>query len=357
MNTNASASGIAPIYAVDLAKNVFQVHVFTAYGERLKQCRWKRAKYNDFFTHAHTRRGLVVMEACASAHYWGRRLVALGYQVKLVPARFVAQHRIGNKNDGRDADAIFVTHRDRRVQAVPVKSLGQQDECAWHRVRERLVDQRTAIVNQLRGLLAERGVVAAKGSAGVGVLLNGLPADHAEVTASMRTLIALLREQYTQVNESIDQVERQLALHLATSPVAQHLVSIFGVGLITATAFAAETGGRVERYADARQFAASFGLSPREHSSGDTRRLGPITKHGNGYLRRLLVQCAQTVVNHRNRRDDPLARLARRLLAQHKRRNVVIVAVANHLARIIYALIKHRCDYRTDGHRHRLMAA
>ncbi|HKI62979.1 MAG TPA: IS110 family transposase [Mariprofundaceae bacterium] len=352
MNTIAKSDHASDlVYCVDLAKNKFQVHTFAAHGERLQRRTLNRTQFDTLFCKAHTPRGLIVMEACGSAHHWARRFGERGYRVKLIPAQFVAKRRMGNKNDGNDADAIYAVHTDPRVRCVPVKTLDQQDLCAWHCVRERLVGQRTQCINQIRGLLAERGWVQAKGKAGLDALLRQVnAATDTAVTPALQHLVAIIAEQIDELSAHLAIVERQLKAALATSPVAQNLQTIFGVGVVTATAFASETGANVQRFADARQFAAGIGITPREASSGQTRRLGHITKRGNPYLRRLLVQCAQVIVNLRNQRDDRLCVLARRLFAKHNRRNTVIVAIANHLARIIYAVIKHGKPYQPGGH-------
>lgn len=347
---NRTANRSDRTYCVDLAKNVIQVHGFSAQGECLERQRLTRSKFDACFAGAGRAGGLVVMEACASSHFWSRRLQSRGYRTKLVPPQFVAKQRLGNKNDGNDADAIFAVHRDARVRPVPVKSLAQQDLCAQHRVRELLVRQRTQCINQARGLLAERGCVAARGEGGFADLLERV-AGHAseELTPTLVQLVGLLAAQLRALNARIAELDAQLEVALAQSPAAQRLDRIFSVGTITATAFVGEFGEDVSRFANARQFAAGVGITPSEHSSGDTRRLGTITKRGNPYLRRLLVQCAQTVVRHAAKRDDAICLFARRLLKKHKRRNTVVVAVANRLARIIYAVTRDQAPYHPGG--------
>lgn len=341
---NARVSGL--VYAVDLGKNTFQMHEFGPYGERLSQRTLSRLKFAQFFSNPGTPRGIVVMEACGSSHHWGRWLVARGYAVELLPAQFVAKQRVGNKTNGNDADAIYAVHGDRRVRPVPVKSLEQQDACAWHRLRERLVAQRTQCINQTRGLLAERGVLAAKGSGSFRALLRQVAEQPPEeVTPALQAMITLNVEQIAEIDRHIAQVECQLHGVLQASPDAQLANTVFGVGLITATAVASEYGGGVRRFSNCRQFAASIGITPGEHSSGDQRHLGPITRRGNPYLRRLLVQCAQNIVNRRGSRDDAMCLLARRLFERGKSRNTVIIAVANHLARSLYVVLKHHAPY------------
>lgn len=344
MNRTANTEG--RIYCVDLAKNKFQVHVYTPSGERLQQRTLSRARFEAFFADPNKPGGLVVMEACGSSHHWARWLQQRGFQTKLVPPQFVAKQRLGNKTDGNDADGIFAVHRDPRVRPVPVKSLEQQDLCAQHRLRELLVKQRTQCINQVRGLLAERGCVAARGDAGFAALLERVAQQSGdEITTPFAEMLALIAEQLRVIESQIAVLDARFDLSVLTSPLAQRLDGIFGVGPVTATAFVGEFGSHVERFADARQFAANLGITPGEHSSGERRRLGPVTKRGNGYLRKLLVQCAQAVLMNSATRNDALCVFAQRLLEKHKHRNSVVVALANRLARIIYAVIRHGRDY------------
>lgn len=355
MNTTATRLPLSlRVYTVDLAKHVFQVHTFDAHGQCLRRERLLRSKFAAKFEDARTVRGVVVMEACGSSNYWARRFAKQGYRIHLVPPQFVAKRRIGNKNDGNDADTIYAVYTDPRVRPVPVKTLAQQDLAALHRVRARLVRQQTQCTNQIRGLLAERGLVAKKGKAGLAALLSRLnQTDEPQVTDALRYLIATVVEQLDEITKHVKNTERQLKRAYRQSPTSRRLGSVFGVGLMIATACTAEYGDSVDRFSDCRQFAASVGATPSEHSSGETQRHGAITKRGNTYLRWLLVQGAQNVVNHCRRRDDALCLLARRMLDAHKPRNTVIVAVANHMARLIYAVIKHGVPYSPTGRRGR----
>jgi transposase len=344
MNRIESQAG--RVYCVDLAKQRFQVNVFSAQGLRVREMTLSRARFEAWFTPQRSGDALVVMEACGSSHHWARVLQSRGYRVKLVPPQFVAKQRIGNKTDGNDADGIFAVHRDVRVRAVPVKTLAQQDLGAVHRMRDLLMRQRTACINQLRGLLAERGCVAIRGQGGARALMARLEAPPSgEITP---TLIALLHQIKTQIQDleaRIGRLDKDLAKTAREHPVARNATTIFGVGAVIATAVTAKYGSDVSRYADARQFAANLGTTPSEHSSGQSRYLGGITKRGDPYLRRLLVQGAQSVLRHCTRRDDPICLLARELL-QRRPRNVVVIAIANRLARILYAVIKHGTPYR-----------
>ncbi|MNZ80469.1 Transposase IS116/IS110/IS902 family protein [compost metagenome] len=338
------------VHCVDLAKDKFQVHSFSHSGECLKQRTLTRTQFVHLFADPQQPRGLIVMEACASASHWCRRFEALGHRTRQLPAQFVAKHRLGSKNDGNDADAIHVTHRDSRVRSVPTKTLAQQDLAALHSARQLLLKQRVQLSNQIRGLLAERGCVAGKGERGFQELLSrAAGGDALEVTAPLLTLIGIQLQVLRQLEEQLAVLDRQVEQLARQLPQARLLTSIFGVGPLIATAFVAEHGAGVARYADARQFAASLGLTPREHSSGNSRRLGGITKWGDAYRRRLLIQGASSVVQHCQQHQDPLCELARRLLEGHKCRNVVTTAVANRMARIIYAVLKHGEAYRMSG--------
>ena len=342
---NVSPNRAVQVYCVDLAKRKFQVHGFTDAGACAYRRTLSREAFEKFFKQLSGTGVLVVMEACASAHHFARQFLGAGLKVKLVPAQFVAKLRHGNKTDGNDADAIYAVHRDPRVRPVPVKSVQQQDLCAYHRVRELLVKQRTQLVNQARGLLAERGLVAARGHEGFAELLRAVESHtNAEVTETLAELMLLLSSQISGIEAQIDAIEVCLREALKSSELAKRLDGVIGVGCITATAVVGTFGERVERFADARQFAASLGVTPRENSSGETRRLGGITKRGDPYLRKLLVQCAQSILTACQRRDDAICLFARRLL-DRRPRNTVVIAVANRLARVLYAMIKHGTEY------------
>lgn len=346
---NRNAPTYCPVYCVDLAKNKFQVHGFSSSGDRQQRLTLSRSQLDRLFSNSPSSDCLVVMEACASSNYWCRRLQSLGYRVKRVPAQFVNKQRIGNKNDGNDADAIFAVHQDQRVRPVPVKTVQQQDLCAQHRLRELLVSQRTQLLNQARSLLAERGQVAPQGRSALEALirLRCQAKPDQEVTADLIELLEQITNQVDTIDTQIQNIEARLKAARKESALVQLVQSIHGVGLITATAVVAEYGANMSQFADARQFAASLGLTPSEHSSGQQRRLGGISRRGNPYLRTLLVQGAQSVLNHCGRREDAISQVAQQLL-ERKRRTVAVIAIANRMARIIYAVIKNNTPYRAQ---------
>ncbi len=210
------------VYAIDLAKNMLEVHTFGPQGACRKMDRLSRKKFVAKFTNPHTERGVVVMEACRSSHHWGRQLRSHGYRTQLVPPQFVAQRRVGNKNDGNDADAIYAVYRDPRIRPVPVNTLAQQDLAALHRTRELLVVQRTQCINQIRGLLAERGVVERAGTGGLQALMKRInQEDLPEVTTSLQHQVALIHAHVGEIDAHLKVLECELDSAYQGSVVAQ----------------------------------------------------------------------------------------------------------------------------------------
>lgn len=329
-------------FAVDLAKRVFQVHGYTQTGERVVVRRLKRRQFLAFFERR-TERCRVVMEACGGSQYWGRELERLGYTVELIAPQFVRPFVVGNKHDGNDTDAIYEASRRPRIRRVAIKSEDQQAVQAVHRVRERLKGARTALTNQLRGLLGEYGWVFAKGEA---ALRRGIAEvlEDARLPGPMRELLGEGYQEWCGLDERIAAQDRRLAELYRSSEPAQRLGEIEGVGVLTATAMLALLVD-VHAFANGRAFAAWLGLTPREHSSGDRRRLGGITKRGDAYGRTLLVHGGRSAVQAAMRKSDPRSRWIQALVAR-RGRNKAAVAVANHNARIIYAMLASGEAYR-----------
>lgn len=305
-----------------------------------------------------------VMEACGGAYHWGRLLLAQGDDTKLVPPQFVAKQRIGNKNDSNDAAAIFAVHLDGRVHPVPVKTSAQQGQLAVHAARQQLVKSRTAMSNHLRSLLAEQGHVTAKGAASLRTLVNEF--TEIDTAIQLDRSVQVVMVSLTAILETLEQqialLDHQIKQQVDASPQAKRLLQAPGIGPITASAVVAEYGESVRRFADARQFAASLGMAPGEHSSGGKTRLSAITKRGNVYLRKLLVQGAHNVLNSacpkpnskrtlqqqlapETVKGDDLHVFARNLRAR-KPRHVVVMAIANRMARMVYAMLKSNLVYR-----------
>lgn len=270
---------------IDLAKNVFELCGVDEQDRVVFRKRVSRAKL--ILTLCRFESCLVGMEACGGAHYWARRLQALGFEVKLMAPQWVRPYRKGNKNDRNDAEAIAEAVGRPSMRFVAVKSEADQAVLSVHRVRDRLVKDRTALINQLRGLLAEFGVVVAQGGHRMRHALPELleDADNA-LPDLMREVLA---EQYQQLiffDEAIRRHDRRIERMARASEAAQRLMTMSGIGPITATAMIASVGD-AKHFNSAREFAAWLGLVPREHSSGGQQRLGRITKQGNRYLRTL----------------------------------------------------------------------
>lgn len=367
MNRNAKASVRRTqvsgterrVICVDLSKNHFAVHQFRADGERLSATQMCRSKFERLVRDTQRPRALWVMESCGTSQGWGALLRCLGDEVKLVPPQFVAKLRIGNKNDANDADTIFEVHRNPRVRAVPVKTEAQRDDLATHSLRALLVRHRTALRNALRGMLAERLLIAPKGAGGLAALLAQIdeveevdvPADaHPAITPALRKVLKVARDHLEQIDLAIAPLDQEIRAHVRRTPKALALKGVPGIGVISASALSAEYAGGVGRFRDCRQFAANIGLAPGEHSSGGKQHLGPVTRHGNVYLRQLLIQGAQAVVriaaayDERPRPDDLVYRAHQML--KTKPRNVVVVAVANRMARIAFSLLARAAPYR-----------
>ena len=284
------------------------------------------------------------MEACSSAHHWGRELEAQGYEVSLIPPQHVKALVVGDKTDANDCDAIYEASRRPKVRWVPLKSQAQQEVQALHRVRERRVRERTALLNQVRGFLTEVGIVAPRGVAALrNRVAELLEAVEGALTPGLRRLLGALWSEYGDLEVRVKDVERELGQLYRASPQAQRWSAVPGVGVLTATALEAALGdGR--QFEGARQCAAWLGLVPRETSSGARRRLGGITKRGDGYLRKLLVHGARAAVLAASRKDDARSRWIRALV-ERRGHNRAVVAVANKNARILWSMRVHGTEY------------
>jgi transposase len=318
---------------LDLAKHVFQVHGVDAEGATVLRKQLRRAQVLAFFSRLpHC---LVGLEACATAHYWARELGALGHEVRLMPAQYVKAYIKRNKHDAADAEAICEAVGRPTMRFVPVKTAEQQASQLLHRGREQLVRQRTMLVNALRAHLAEFGMVAAQGLRNVGELVAIVRDDgDTRLPAVARQVLQVLANQIEQIEAAVTALERQLLVWHKTNPVP-------GIGPIIATAIATTvTDPNVFR--SGREFAAWLGLVPRQNSTGGKIRLGGITKRGNRYLRRLLINGASAnLLRSRATKADPW------VIGLRRRRPplVVAVALANKTARIAWAVMLRQKEY------------
>jgi transposase len=300
------------------------------------------------------------MEACASAHYWARYLIARGYDVVLLPPQYVKPYRRRNKTDRADCEAILEAYRCAGIHPVTVKSEDQQAIAALHRVRAQWMQSRTARINGMRGLLAEFGVSAAAGAKRFLKDLHPLLARvSTQLPERVRRTVTALWDEVHELEQRIEAIETELQAIAAEQPALQALLSIPGVGLLSATALFA-TVGDIHAFKSGRQLACWLGLTPREHSSGGHRRLGRISKQGDPYVRMLFVHGARSALNTARRLDHadrPLTQLQSWALqrARSGHSNKATVALANKLVRIAWAVWHH--DRRFNGNHVQRVAA
>jgi len=327
--------------AVDVAKAVFEVAVSAQPGHVRERHRLSREGFARLLRAQPA--ATVVMEACGSAHYWGRRAQQQGHEVVLIPPHVVRPYVRGNKTDRTDTKGLLEAFRNEEVRAVPVKSETQQALAALHRLRSTWVATRTARLNTVRGLLREFGVVILVGARQVVPHVRALLEDaDAGLPGLLRPALAEAVTEIGELETRLRAVERQLEMAAAESLVVSQLRTVPGIGVLTATALVA-TVGDVQRFPSARHFASYLGLTPREHSSGARRHLGAISKRGDRYLRMLLIHGARAVLWHAKRPSArPLDRLRTWALQLERLRghNKAAVALANKLARIAWAVWK-----------------
>ena len=323
---------------LDLAKRVFQVHGVDAAGAVVLRRQLKRRQMVPFFTKLPS--CLIGMEACGTAHHWGRTLRALGHEVRLIPPAYAKAYVRRNKTDPADAEAICEAVSRPSMRFVPIKSEADQAMAAVHRVRERLIAQRTQTINMLRGQMAEFGVVAAKGPQHVKGLLAELVEPESVPEPLRQVLLGLVRL-LTALREQIAVLDKQILAWHQANPCSRRLSGIDGFGPILSSALALRVQ-EPQRFACGRDLSAWIGLAPKQNSSGGKIRLGAISKKGDVYLRRLLINGAQAVLNSKRAKDDPwIARLL-----QTKPRLVAAVALANKMARVAWAVMVRRTDFR-----------
>ena len=330
------------IIGLDLAKSVFQIDGVDEHGKVALTKRLRRDGVLSFFANLPT--CLVGMEACASAHFWAREISKLGHTVRLMPPQYVKPYVKRHKNDHVDAEAICEAVQRPSMRFVPIKTEDQQGTPVIHRVRETLVRQRTQLINALRGHLAEFGIVAPQGSQKIVQLTTRL-ADPGEdvVPAAARDVLQVLVDQLRDTERRIRDLDAQLVRQAKSDETCRRLLTVPGIGPTIATALVA-TIGNATAFASGRHLAAWLGLVPRQNSSGGKERLGAISKAGNGYLRRLLVNGAHALLRWWRSSSPWVAKLLERRPA-----NIVAVALANKAARIAWAVITRGETYRRPG--------
>ena len=328
---------------LDLAKYVFQVHGVDAVGQVVVKKKLRRSEMLRFF--ANLSPCLVGVEACATAHHWARELLALGHEVRMMPAAYVKAYVRRQKNDAADAEAICEAVTRPTMRFVPVKSAERQGVLVLHRTRELLVRQRTMLINAIRGHCAEFGMIVAQGARRVGELVEEVrQATTAMLPDLARFAVLMMADQLGALAVQIHDLERQLMAWYRQDQASQRLATIPGIGIITATALSASIPDP-GLFRSGREFAAFLGLVPRQNSSGGKDRLGRISKMGDGYLRKLLVVGATSVIRRARTGASASASWINSLLERRPAR-VVTVAMANKTARIAWAVLARNDIYR-----------
>jgi transposase len=329
--------------AVDVAKAVFEIAISDRPGHVTRRERQQRAQFLPFM--AQQPPATVVMEACGSAHHWGRKLQELGHRVVLLPPHHVRPYIRRNKTDRTDAKGILEASRNDDIRPVPVKTVAQHVVTSLHRLRSGWMTERTARLNALRGLLRELGIFIPMGSREVVPMVWSFIEDaDSDLPEALRPIFAEACREIRDIEARIKQVDRQLEATAEQLPAVGFLMSIPGVGPLTATALVGFIGD-IRRFPTGRHFASYLGLTPREYSSGLKRNLGRISKRGDGYLRTLLIHGARSVLVHaRKKQADRLREWANQISKTHVH-NKASVAVANKLARIVWAVWKHETSF------------
>ena len=328
---------------IDLAKNIFHLFAVSKQGRFVKKKMLKRKQLLSYI--ARLDPCTIVMESCGSSNYWSREFIKLGHQVKLIAPQFVSPYRKGNKNDFNDAEAIAEAAQRPNMRFVPIKSIEQQDTQILHRIRERLKGQRTALINQTRGLLAEYGIVI---KLGVCAFKKELPLiledEENQLTAVSRELFSELRKEFIKLDDRYKTFEARMIQENTTIPTCKKLVTVLGIGAVTASASYASAGDGKE-FENGRHFSACLGLVPRQHSSGGKNNLLGISKRGNTYLRTLFIHCARSVLSHSEKKTDKFSLWANKL-KERSGFNKACVAVANKLARMAWVMMATDAEFR-----------
>lgn len=328
---------------LDIAKSVFHLYIITKTGRLIKK---KQLKRNQVLVYiAKLEPCIIVMEACGGANYWARKFISMGHEAKLIAPQYVKPFVKGNKNDYNDAEAIAEASQRSNMRFVPIKSIERQDIQNLHRQRELIKKSRTALVSQIRGLLAEYGIVINKGVAALhSCLPNILEDTNNELTVLSRELFTGLYSDLRIIDERFKKCEKRIKILNKENDVCQRLNEVLGIGPIIASATYAE-GGDGKNFVNGRHFSAWLGLVPGQHSTGGKPVLLGISKRGNSYLRTLYIHGARAVLKYSSMKSDRFSLWAQALLAR-RGHNKACVAIANKLARIAWVIMARGEHYK-----------
>lgn len=325
------------VIGMDISKHSFEVCGGNERGKVVLRKNLSRAKVTEFF--ANLKRCTVMMEACGSANYWARELQSLGHEVKLIAPQFVKPFVKTNKNDAADAEGIMEAGQRPTMRFVPIKSISQQDIGMMHRVRERLIKARTALSNEIRGLLAEYGVTIPKGISHVRKgLTEILSKEHSKLTDTGYQIFLELYAEFLEYDKKVSAYDERFELMAQEDGICKRLCTIPGIGAITASALVAAVGDP-KVFKNGRQFAAWLGLVPKQNSTGGKVHLLGISKRGDSYIRKLAVHGARAVVARAEKHGDKRSVWIGKLLNKEKGMNRTAVAVANKNMRTAWALM------------------
>lgn len=319
---------------IDIAKNVFHVLCCNTSNTVVRKKMVKRHQLLQYLSNIP--QCVVAMEACSTSNYWGREITALGHEVKLLPAQHVKAFLTGNKNDYNDAYAIVVASQQEHIKAVPIKTVVQQDNQLVHKVRELAIGHRTALCNQIRGLLLEYGFNLKKGVKSLRKAVVELLDELSDLSATFRQILGQLYNQLVLLDNSIECYNEQIKKQVSDNDICQRLQSVPGIGPLVASGYFNEVGNG-SAYRRGRDVSASLGLVPRQHSTGGKDVLLGISKRGNRYLRCLLIQGAKAVVSRAKNKTDRLSQWINQLVAK-RGHNKACVAYANKMARMAWAI-------------------
>lgn len=329
---------------IDVAKNVFQLHGVDYKGKATMKEKISRKKLPGFL--ARLEKCTIFMETCGSSNYWGREAQKYGHKVKLIPATYVKPFVKTSKNDANDAEAIVEAGSRPSMRFAEVKTVSQQDIQSTHRIRSRLVSNRTALANEIRGLLSEYGIVIPQGIYKLRKELPEIINEKEELSGLMKDNLNDLHQEFKNLDEQIKKYDDKIKGICKGDENCKLLEGIPGIGKLTASILASVIGNG-SAFKNGRDFAAFLGLVPRQHSSGGKTKLYGITKHGDMYIRTLLAHGARTVIQYAGKKDDPMSCWIKKIVVR-RGKNRATIALAAKMARTALAVIKSKTEYKAD---------